>query len=45
MTEHLDQLGRRTRLAVKQLGLSAGYVHDHVRKGGLYTALDLRTGF
>ncbi|MGU3560514.1 cellulose biosynthesis protein BcsS [Methylobacterium radiotolerans] len=28
-----------------QLGLSAGYVHDHVRKGGLYTALDMRTGF
>lgn len=28
-----------------QLGLSAGYVHDHVRKGGLYTSLDLRTGF
>ena len=28
-----------------QLGVSAGYVHDHVRKGGLYTTLDLRTGF
>lgn len=28
-----------------QLGISAGYVHDQVRKGGLYTTLDLRTGF
>lgn len=28
-----------------QIGVSAGYVHDHVRKGGLYTSLDLRTGF
>lgn len=28
-----------------QIGLSAGYVHDHVRKGGLYTSLDMRTGF
>ncbi|MDP4023015.1 cellulose biosynthesis protein BcsS [Methylobacterium sp. NEAU 140] len=28
-----------------QFGVSAGYVHDHVRKGGVYTTLDLRTGF
>jgi hypothetical protein len=28
-----------------QLGVSAGYVHDHVRKGGAYSTLDLRTGF
>ncbi|WP_342151486.1 cellulose biosynthesis protein BcsS [Methylorubrum sp. SB2] len=28
-----------------QLGLSAGYLHDHARKGGLYTTVDLRTGF
>lgn len=28
-----------------QLGLSAGYLHDQARKGGLYTTLDLRTGF
>lgn len=28
-----------------QLGVSAGYAHDHVRKGGLYSTLDLRTGF
>lgn len=28
-----------------QLGLSAGYVHDQARKGGVYTTLDLRTGF
>ena len=28
-----------------QLGVSAGYLYDHARKGGLYTTLDLRTGF
>lgn len=28
-----------------QLGLSAGYLHDHARKGGLYTTVDLRAGF
>lgn len=28
-----------------QLGVSAGYLHDHARKGGAYTTLDLRTGF
>lgn len=28
-----------------QLGVSAGYLHDSARKGGLYTTLDLRTGF
>ena len=28
-----------------QLGLSAGYLHDHARKGGLYTTVDMRTGF
>lgn len=32
-------------LGALQLGVSAGYVHDHVRKGGLYTTVDLRTGF
>lgn len=28
-----------------QLGLSAGYLYDHARKGGLYTTVDLRAGF
>ncbi len=28
-----------------QLGVSAGYLFDEARKGGLYTTLDLRTGF
>ncbi|WP_430910162.1 cellulose biosynthesis protein BcsS [Methylobacterium sp. sgz302541] len=28
-----------------QLGIAAGYLHDHARKGGVYTTLDLRTGF
>ncbi|MCJ2032792.1 cellulose biosynthesis protein BcsS [Methylobacterium sp. J-068] len=32
-------------LGAVQLGLSAGYLHDHARKGGAYTTLDLRTGF
>ncbi|GLS43596.1 hypothetical protein GCM10007884_15810 [Methylobacterium brachythecii] len=28
-----------------QLGVSAGYLHDQASKGGLYTTIDLRTGF
>lgn len=28
-----------------QFGLSAGYLHDHAQKGGLYTTVDMRTGF
>ena len=28
-----------------QLGLSGGYLHDQARKGGLYSTIDLRTGF
>lgn len=33
------------RLGPVQAGISVGYLHDRVQKGGVYTSLDLRSGF
>lgn len=38
---HLSAL----QLGPLQVGLAAGYLHDRVRKGGLYTAVDVRAAF